>query len=138
MAGIASVVAELMAGLGEADLRNREGVTFAAHTESGHAGHIRLKGEHHQIVDGAEIVARLRGGNIAVRPLAIGLGNLWKRSVEPLIGSPSPNLRFAHGGEILLHAPLVFSTHLLLEPVHLGEVRIEDAALATQFLPLGC
>ena len=81
MAGIASVVAELMAGLGETDLRNREGTTFAAHTEGGHASHIRLKGEHHQVVNGAEIVARLRGGNIAVRPLTIGLGNLWQRSI---------------------------------------------------------
>jgi hypothetical protein len=75
VAGIAAVVAELVARLGDADFGNGDGIALATEAEGGHASHIRLKGEHHEVIDGAEIIARHRGGDVAVGALAIGVGD---------------------------------------------------------------
>ncbi len=96
VARIAAVVAELMARLSDADFRNGKGVPFSAHAEGGHAGHVRLKGEHHEIIDGAEIIAGHGGGDVAVGALAIGVGDGGQRRVEPCIGPPRADLRLAH------------------------------------------
>ena len=74
VARIAAVVAELMARLGDADLGNGEGIPLASQAEGGHARDIRLEGEHDQVVDGAEIVPRQGGGDIAIGASAIGVG----------------------------------------------------------------
>ena len=138
VARIAAVVAELMAGLGDADLGNGKGVSFASQAEGGHARHIRLKGEHHEVIDRAEIVARLGLGNVAVRAFAIGLGDLRQRRIEPGIGPPGADLRLANRGEVLVEASFVGGSHLLLKPPHFREVVIEDAGFAAQGPPLGC
>ena len=43
VAFIAAVVAKLVAALGDADLRNCEGISLAAEAEGGHAGDVRLE-----------------------------------------------------------------------------------------------
>jgi hypothetical protein len=130
-------MAELMARLGDADFGNGEGIALAAEAEGGHAGHIRLKGEHHEVIDGAEIIARHRGGDVAVGALAIGVGDGRQWRVEPRIGAARADLGLAHGGEVLLHAAFVLLAHLLLELAHFGEVGVEHAALAAQGTALG-
>ena len=137
VAGIAAVVAELMARLGDADLGNGEGIPFAAEAEGGHAGHIRLKGEHHEVIDGAEIIARHGGGDVAVGAFAIGVGDGGQRRIEPRIGPPRADLRLTDGGEVLIHASFVRRAHLLLEPTHFREVGVQHAAFAAQGPPLG-
>ena len=112
--GIASVVAELVAGFGDADLGDGEGVALAAEAEGGHAGGVRLEGEDHQVVDRAEVVASLGGRDVAIGPLAIGVGDLRQRGVEPDVGTAGADLGLANGGEVLIHAAFIFAPHLLL------------------------
>ena len=132
VAGIAAVVAELMARLGDADLGNGDGISFSPQAEGGHARHIRLEGEHHEVIHGAEIIARQGGGDVAVGALAVGVGDDGQRRVEPCIGAPRADLRLADGGEVLLHASLVPSAHLFLELAHFGEVGVEHTTFAAQ------
>ena len=134
--GIASVVAELVAGFGDADLGDGEGVALAAEAERGYAGSVRLEGEDHQVVDRAEVIAGLGGRDVAIGPLAIGVGDLGQRGVEPDVGTAGADLGLAHGGEVLVHAAFIFATHLLLELADFREVGVEDAALAAQFTAL--
>ena len=129
---IAAVMAELVARLGDADFGNGEGIAFTAKAEGGHARHIRLKGQHHEIIDGAEKIACQGLGDVAVGPFPVGVGNGRQRRVEPGIGPARANLRLAHGGEVLLHAPFVFLAHLLLELAHFREIGVEHAAFAAQ------
>ena len=136
VARIAAVVAELVARLGDADFGNGKGVSLAAQAEGGHACHIRLEGEHHEVIDGAEIIARLGGGNVAVGALAVGVGDGGQRRVEPRIGPPRADLRLAHRGEVLLHPAFVLRPQAFFELAHFVEVGVEDAALATQVPPL--
>ena len=138
VAFIAAVVAELMPRLGDADLWNGERIAFAAEAERGHARDIRLKGEHHQVIDCAEIVARLSLGNVAVGAFAIGIGDLRQRSIEPRIGSPRADLGLTNRSEVLIEATLVGRSHLLLEPPHFREVVIEHAGFAAQSPSLSC
>ena len=126
-----------MARLGDADLGNGEGIPFTSEAEGGHAGHVRLKGEHHEIIDSAEILARLSLGYVAIGAFAIGVRDLGKRRIEPRIGAPGADLRLAHGGEVLVEAALVFRSHFFLQLTHFGEVVVEHAGLATKRLPLG-
>ena len=137
VAGIAPVVAELVARLGDANLRDGEGVPLSAQAEGGHAGKVRLKGEHHKIIDGAEIVARLSLGNVTVGAFAIGAGNIRKRRIEPRIGPPGADLRLTHRGEVLVEAAFVFRADLFFQLAHFSEVVIEHAGLAAQSLSTG-
>ena len=137
VAGIAAVVAELMARLGDSDLGNGEGIPFSAQAESGDARHIGLEGEHQEVVDGAKIVSGQGGGYIPVGAFAIGIGDDGQRRVDPGISPTRANFRLTHGGEVLLHATLVCGAHLLLELAHLCEVGIKHAAFAAQGSTLG-
>ena len=137
VAGVASVVAELVTGLGDADLRDGEGVPFAAEAEGGDPGGVRLESQDHEVVDRAEIVAGLGGRDVAVGALAVGRGDRGQRGVEPDVGAAGADLGFADGGEVLVHATFVFAAHLLLELADLREVGVEDAALAAEFTTLG-
>ena len=92
VAFITAVVTELVAGLGDADLRNGKGVSLAPQAEGGHAGDVCLEGEHHEVVDRAEIVARLSPWNVAVGAFAIGVGDLRQRCIEPRIGPSRADL----------------------------------------------
>ena len=60
-----------------------------------------------QVVDGAEIVARLRLGNIAIGAFAVGGCDLGQWRIEPRIGPARANLRLANGREVLIHAAFV-------------------------------
>ena len=75
VARIAAMVAELMPRLGDADFRNGNGLALAAQTEGGHPSHVRLKGEHHEVIDRAEIITRHGVGDVAVGALAVGIGD---------------------------------------------------------------
>ena len=136
VAGIAAVVAELMARLGDADFRNGKGVSLAAQTEGGHAGHVRLEGEHHEVIDSAEIIARHGGGDVAVGALAVGVGDGGQRRVEPRIGPARADLCLTHRGEVLFHSAFVLRPHHFIELAHFVEVCVEDAPLASQVPPL--
>ena len=127
---IAAVVAELMARLGDADLGNGNGISLATQAEGGHASQIGLEGEHDQIIDGAEIVARQRVSNVAVGALAVGRRDGGERRVEPGVGPPRPDLCLTDGGEVLFHAPFVGRSHLLFELAHFGEVGVQDTPFA--------
>ena len=137
VARIAAVVAELVARLGDADFRNGEGVSLATQAEGGHACHVRLKGEHHEVIDGSEIIARHGGRDVAVGAFAVGIGDGGQRRVEPRIGSPCTDLGLAHRGEVLLHTAFVLRPHHFIELPHFVEVGVEDTALATQVPSLG-
>ena len=136
VAQIAAVVAELVARLGNADLGNSKRIPFAPQAEGGHARDIRLEGEHDQVIDGAEIITRHDGGDVAVGALAVGVGDSGERCVEPRIGPPRADLRLSNGGEVLFHASLVLRPHLCIEPPHFREVGVQDAAFAAQGTPL--
>ena len=73
--GIAAVVAELMARLGDSNLGNGKSVTLTTKAEGSHAGHVRLKREHHEVIDRAKVIARHRCCDVAVGAFAIRIGN---------------------------------------------------------------
>ena len=127
-----------MASLGDADFRNGNGASLAAQAEGGHAGHVRLEGEHHEVIDGAEVIARHGGGDVAVGAIAVSVGDGGEGRVEPRIGPPRANLGLADGGEVLLHAAFIFRPHLCIEPAHFREVGVQHAAFAAERSPLGC
>ena len=129
---VACVVAQLMPRLGDADFRDGNGVPLAAHAEGGHARHIGLEGEHHEVIDCAEVIACHGGGDVAVGAFTVGVGNGGQRGVEPGVGLAGADLRLADGGEILLHAAFVGGPQPLLKPAHFGEVGVEDTALGAQ------
>ena len=130
VAGVAAVVAELVPGFGDTDLRDGEGIAFAAEAEGGDAGGVRLEGEDHQVIDRAEVVAGLGGRDVAIGALAIGGGDRRQRRIEPDVGATRADLGLADRSQVLVHAALVLGAHLLLELAHFLEVRVEDAALA--------
>ena len=131
------MVAELMARLSDSDLGNSEGISFSTQAEGGHARHIRLEGENHEVVNGAEIIPRQGGGDVAVGAFAIGIGDSRQRRVNPGICPTRANFCLTHGGEVLLHASLVCSAHLLLELTHLCEIGVQHTAFAAQGSALG-
>ena len=137
VAGVASVVAQLVARFSDADLRDGEGGAFTAEAEGGHAGGVRLEGQHHEVVDCAEIVAGLGGLDVTVSPLAVCFGDLRQGGVEPDIGATGADLGFADGGEVLVHAALVLGAHLLFESADFREVGVEHAAFMAEFAALG-
>ena len=136
VARIAAVVAELMARLGDADFGDGEGVSLAAQTEGGHTGHVGLEGQHHKVIDGAEIIACHGGGNVAVGAIAVRVGDVGQRRVEPRIGPACADLCLTHRGKVLFHAPFVRRPQVFIELAHFVEVGVEHAPLATQVPPL--
>ena len=134
---IAPVVTKLVAGLGDADLGYGKGVAFSSQTEGGDPGDVRLEGEDHEVVNGTEVISRLGFGNVAVGTLAVGIGNFWQRGVEPVVGPTGADFRFAHGGEVLIHAAFVGRPHFLLKSADFVEVVVQYAGLATESFSLG-
>lgn len=128
---ITAVVAELVPGLGDADFRDGNGLTFSAKAEGSDTGHVCLESEDHEVVDGAKIVAGLRLGDISVGSFSVRVGDLGKGGVQPGIGPAGTNLCFADGGEVLVEASFVFGPHFLRHTAHFGEVVIEDAGFVT-------
>ena len=68
---VAPVVAELMAGFGNANLGDGERIAFTAKAERGDSREVRLEGEQYQVVDSSELVACHRRSDVTIRPLAI-------------------------------------------------------------------
>ena len=131
------MVTELMPRLRNADLWNGEGIPLASQTERGHSRHIRLEGEHHEVIDGPEIVARHRGGDVASGAFAVGFRDGGQRRVEPGIGPPRTDLRLTDRSEVLVKASFVRRSHLLLKPTHFREVVIKNAGFSAKRSPLG-
>ena len=132
------MVTELMPRLRNADLWNGEGIPLASQTERGHSRHICLEGEHHEVIDGPEIVARHRGGDVAAGAFAVGFRDGGQRRVEPGIGPPRTDLRLTDRSEVLVKASFVGSSHLLLKPTHFRKIVIENAGFSVKRSPLGC
>ncbi len=137
VAGIAAVVAELVARLGDANFGDGKGIALATEAEGGHAGHIRLEGEHHEVIDGAEVVAGHGLRDVAISALAIGVGDGGQRRVEPRIGPARADLCLTDRGEVLFHTSFVRRPQVFIELAHFVEIGVEDAALATQVPSLG-
>ena len=129
-------MAELMARLGDADLGNGERISFAAEAEGGDSRQIGLKREHDEVIDRAEIVARHRRRNVAIGPLAIGVGDGRQRRIEPRIGSSRANFRLSNRSEVLIEPSFIRRSHRLLDPAHFREVGVQNAPLAAQGSPL--
>ena len=137
VARIAAVVAELVARLGDADFGDGKGIALASQTEGRHAGHIRLEGEHHEVIDGAEVVAGHGLRDVAISALAVGVGDGGQRRVEPRIGPARADLCLTDRVEVLFHTAFVRRPQVFIELAHFVEVGVEDAALATQVPSLG-
>ena len=112
------MVAELMTRLGDADFRNGNGLAFAPHAEGSHTRHIRLKGEHHKVIDRAEIVACHGFGDIAVGTIAVSVGDGGQWRIEPRVRAPRADLRLSDGGKVLIEASFVLRSHFLLKTAH--------------------
>ena len=138
VAFVPAVMTELVARLGDADLRNGKGVSFAAQAEGGDTRDIGLESQHDQVVGRPEVIAGLRVRNVAVGTLSVGVGDLRQRRVEPRIRSPRADLRLTNRSEVLVEASFVGRSHLLLKSPHFREVVIKDTGFAAKSPPLGC
>lgn len=66
-----------MPQLGDPDFRNGDGIALTTQAEGGHACHVGLESEDHEVIHGAEIIARHGRGDVAVGAFAICVGDGW-------------------------------------------------------------
>ena len=118
------MVAELVAGLGDANLWYGKGVSFAPEAEGCHAGDISLKRKYNKIINRTEIIPGLCFVYLPVGAFAIGIGDFRQRCIQPVVGTTGANFGFAYGGEVLVHSSFVLHTHFFLETTDFLEVVI--------------